>query len=261
MPEGTTRQEGVAAQGETSTVSDSQYEQVFQGINTVRRTQQVREQLLAAIGRGDFKPGDALPSERALAEIFDVSRVSVREAIRSLEAIGLLEVQHGRGCFVIDRQETRRTTSSWLDLYRNEALNLLEVRGAIDQMAAEAAATRAKPEALARVQEAHQRYLEGAADPATTLEQLVALDIAFHDSIGEASGNILTAHLLHDLNAHLNESRRESMTPSGRPQASGQEHAEILEAILARKPAEARISAARHVEAVRKIIEADSDDT
>jgi DNA-binding FadR family transcriptional regulator len=55
-------------------------------LSTVSRTQQVRDQLEAAIERGDYKPGERLPSERELVELLGVSRVSVREAIRSLEA-------------------------------------------------------------------------------------------------------------------------------------------------------------------------------
>lgn len=242
-----------------ATVDKSQYKGVFQGIEAVHRTEQVRKQLMSAIERGDFKPGDALPSERALTEIFKVSRVSVREAIRSLQAIGVLEVQHGRGCFVVDRQEGGRPTGGWLDLYRNEALDLLEVRGAIDQVAAERAAREGDSEAIDRIEQAHSRYVEAAADPETPVERLVELDIAFHDSIGDASGNALAAHFLQDLNTYLNESRRIAMFPEGRAQVSGDEHSGIMKAIRDRKPLEAKAAAARHVEAVRAIMESESE--
>lgn len=242
-----------------ATADKSQYEGVFQGIEAVHRTEQVRQQLLGAIERGDFKPGDALPSERTLTEIFEVSRVSVREAIRSLQAIGVLEVQHGRGCFVVDRQEGGRPTGGWLDLYRNEALDLLEVRGAIDQVAAERAAREHDSEAIDRIEQAHKRYVEAAADPATPVERLVELDIAFHESIGEASRNALAAHFLQDLNTYLNESRRIAMYPEGRSQVSGHEHAEIMEAIRNQRPLEAKAAAARHVEAVRTLLQNEAD--
>ncbi|HXF57299.1 MAG TPA: FCD domain-containing protein [Actinomycetota bacterium] len=235
--------------------ADPRYEGVFRGIGTIRRMEQVREQLLSAIERGDFKPGDVLPSERVLAELFDVSRVSVREAIRSLEAIGVLEVQHGRGTFVVDRQEGRRTPSRWLDLYRTQVLELLEVRGTIDQLVAEKAAERADEGAVEAVKAAHQRYLEAASDPSTPVDRLVELDIAFHNAIGEASGNQLAADLLQDLNTYLHESRKLVLAPSGRPAASGREHGRIVSAIAARDPEAARAAAARHVEAVRRLLE------
>lgn len=230
------------------------YEGIFKGIEAVHRTEQVREQLLSAIQRGDLKPGDALPSERALAEIFDVSRVSVREAIRSLEAIGLLKVEHGRGCFVLGAADGRRPTSSWLDLYRTEVMDLLEVRGAVDQVVAEGAARRADQTELSRVQSAHEAYAQAAADPQTPISTIVDLDIAFHEAVGRASGNALAAHLLQDLNSYLEESRRIVLSPEGRPTASGYEHKAIVEAIMAHRPDEARAAAARHVEAVRKLL-------
>src|SRR3972149_10633282 len=69
-------------------------------LRTIRRTErseEIRRQREAAIRAGDFGPGDRLPSERELVETFGVSRVSVREAIRSLETLGLVRVYQGRG--------------------------------------------------------------------------------------------------------------------------------------------------------------------
>src|SRR5919109_98344 len=82
----------------------------------VSRTRHVREQIEAAIDRGDYAPGDRLPSERELVELLGVSRVSVREAIRSLEALGRVDVQHGRGCFVATSRSDRYASSfaHWL---------------------------------------------------------------------------------------------------------------------------------------------------
>lgn len=233
---------------------DRSYDGVFRGIGTMRRVELVREQLLSAIERGDFKPGDVLPSERVLAELFDVSRVSVREAIRSLEAIGVLEVQHGRGTFVVDRDDPRRTPNRWLDLYRTELLELLEVRGTIDQLVAERAARHAGADAVAAVRTAHEQYLAAAESGEIALDELVELDIAFHNAIGAASGNRLAADLLRDLNDYLHESRRLAFQPRGRPAASAREHAAIVAAIEAGDPEGARRAAAAHVEAVRELL-------
>jgi len=68
--------------------------------STASRIQQVRDQLEAAIDRGDYQPGDRRPSERELVSLLGGSRVGIREAIRSLEALGRVEVRHGQGCFV-----------------------------------------------------------------------------------------------------------------------------------------------------------------
>lgn len=228
----------------------------MKAVSSARRTDHVREQLLLAIEHGDYKPGDALPSERTLSESLGVSRVSVREAILSLQAIGLVNVQQGRGTFVLDRSsgEHAGPYGRWLDMYRREALDLLDVRGAIDQMVAQRAAERADPEALARVKEAHEEFCAAVEDPTTPIQRLTQLDIAFHRSIGEASGNELASHLLHDLNSYLVESRRISLSPRDRVTASAAEHGAIV-AALTSDPAKARRAAREHVEHVRALLE------
>src|SRR5205814_1294850 len=75
-------------------------------IKRIQRSAAVRNQLEGAIRRGDYAAGERLPSECELVETFGVSRVSVREAIRSLEALGHVTVQHGRGVFVTDRRSS-----------------------------------------------------------------------------------------------------------------------------------------------------------
>jgi DNA-binding FadR family transcriptional regulator len=224
----------------------------FRSIERTPRSELVREQLEDAITRGDFKPGDALPSERELVGAFGVSRVSVREAIRSLEAVGLVEVFQGRGCFVAKGPTDSYVGpfARWLEVHRDEVLDLLKVRGALDELAAQSAAQRADTRSLARVQKAHEAFSRAIAIPDALLEHIVDLDIQFHLAIAEASGSKLMEHLLDDLNSHLHESRRIALSPKGRPQESADEHSLIVRALLDGKPAEARAAAARHLEAV-----------
>jgi GntR family transcriptional regulator, transcriptional repressor for pyruvate dehydrogenase complex len=231
----------------------SQSRGAFHSIERTPRSELVREQLEDAIMRGDFKPGDALPSERELVEAFGVSRVSVREAIRSLEAIGLVEVYQGRGCFVAKGPTDGYVGpfARWLEVHRDEVLDLLKVRGALDELAAESAAQRADTRSLARVRKAHEAFSRAIEKPDARLDHIVALDIEFHLAIAEASGSKLMRHLLDDLNSHLHESRRIALSPEGRPQQSADEHSVIVRAIVDGKPAEARVAAARHVESVK----------
>jgi len=228
----------------------------LQTIARVPRSQLVREQLREAIDRGDFGPGEALPSERELVETFQVSRVSVREAIRSLEAIGYVEVHQGRGSFVTKgpADEYIDAFARWLAVHKEEVMDLLKVRGALDELAAEGAAQRADESAMNRFRQAHDAFSSAAQEPEPKLDRLVQLDIAFHQAIAEASGSTLLIHLLQDLNQHLGESRKITLAPSGRPAKSAAEHAAIVRAINARRPAEAKRAVATHLAAVRTAV-------
>ncbi|HET8894230.1 MAG TPA: FadR/GntR family transcriptional regulator [Gaiellaceae bacterium] len=225
----------------------------FTGIKRVQRVQEVREQLEAAIERGDFKPGDKLPSERELVEMLGVSRITVREALRSLEAVGWVEVHHGRGCFVVERVDSyRQGFARWLAVHREELLELLRVRGALDGVAAETAAERRDPEALASLQDAHEAFANAAKQSADDLDLLCELDIAFHEAIAQASGSALVMRLLRELNRYLAESRMITLAPPGRPARSAREHAAIVEAIVQGRPRQARSAVVRHLAAVRE---------
>jgi len=218
---------------------------------TTSRTQQVREQLEAAIARGDYQPGDRLPSERELVELLGVSRVSVREAIRSLEAVGVVEVQHGRGCFVATSRSDQYATSfaHWLAVHRDEVLELLKVRGALDELAAELAANDgAGAEWAPRLRELNAAFR--ATDPAD-IDQLVACDVAFHAAVAEASGSPLLMDLLRELHETFNESRQATLQPAGRPADSAREHDAIIAAIERGDPRGARAAVAAHLASVR----------
>ncbi|MBA2272448.1 MAG: FadR family transcriptional regulator [Actinobacteria bacterium] len=225
----------------------------LQTIARVPRSQLVRDQLQKAIDSGDFGPGEALPSERELVEAFQVSRVSVREAIRSLEAIGYVEVHQGRGSFVTKGPNDGYVSAfaRWLALHKEEVMDLLKVRGALDELAAEGAAQGADESAIKRIQGAHDAFFSLAQEPDAKLDRLVQLDIAFHQAIAEASGSSLLMHLLQDLNQHLGESRKITLAPSGRPAKSAAEHTAIVQAINGRRPAEAKQAVATHLAAVR----------
>lgn len=218
----------------------------------VSRTQQVREQLQAAIESGHYRPGDRLPSERELVELLGVSRVSVREAIRSLEAIGLVEVHHGRGCFVSASRTDQYTSSfsHWLSVHREEVFELIKVRGALDELAAESAAAQGGAGAAPALRELNEAF-RAAGEAGADLAELVARDVAFHDAIAEASGSPLLADLLRELHETLNESRQATLAPAGRPAESAAEHDAIIDAVAAGDGPAARAAVARHIDSVR----------
>jgi len=234
--------------------SGGKRESPLRAIKRTQRNEEVRLQIEQAIRRGDFGPGERLPSERELVETFGVSRVSVREAIRSLEALGLVRVYQGRGAFVTDRRSgLGEPMARWLDVHRDEVLELLAVRGALDEQAAAAAVEHADDAGLAAVTAAHHAFTDAVAHGASK-EELVALDVDLHVAIADASGNRLLYDLLSDLHHYLAESRYLAFAPKGRPESSAAEHAEIVAALVDRDAAAARAATARHIAAVRDVV-------
>lgn len=225
----------------------------LRSVQHVSPTQQVREQLLTAIERGDFAPGAMLPSERALCATFGVSRVSVREAIAGLEAMGLITVQQGRGAFVREGVAGRYggPFGKYLQLHRAELVELLKVRGALDELTAEEAALHGSAADLAKVVEACQRFSTAVETNPQDLAKLAEFDVAFHMSIAEAAGGELLPKLVRELNELLEESRRITLGLSGQPLRSAQQHQAIADAILNGDAAAARRAANLHVAAVR----------
>jgi DNA-binding FadR family transcriptional regulator len=216
----------------------------------------VRDQLLAAIHGGAYPIGSKLPSERELTELFGVSRVSVREGIRSLEAMGLVEVRHGNGCYV--RSVTPHATADlaqWLGTHRDEVLEMMTVRGALDEVAATQAAANGSAPALQLIVAAHDAFVaEANRAGGARFGDLARLDIAFHVAIAEASHSRLLTDLLSELHTHLTEARRLGFESVGRSALAVQEHESIVHAILAHDVASARAAVSRHMDHVSDVL-------
>lgn len=219
------------------------------------RADHVRDQLAEAIKNGVYPVGAKLPSERELTEMLGVSRVSIREGMRSLEAVGLVEVRHGNGYFVT---ATVRSTSSdmikWLGEHRAEVMDMMLVRGALDELAAGEAAVRADGEQRTAIRRAHEAFVAAVGAEEAELDVLAKLDIAFHLAIAEASGSSLLIDLLGELHQHLREARSVGFTPAGRLDLSVAEHQAIFDAVAAGDAPAARAAAAVHIARVRELL-------
>ena len=112
-------------------------------VDSVRVFEQVAEQLRRLIIEGHLEPGDQLPSELQLSQALEVSRASVREALRLLESTGLIEVRTGAGTFVAPPRVSFTTTGDaveWLVKRRDSLMHLLEVRESVEGLTAALAA-------------------------------------------------------------------------------------------------------------------------
>lgn len=205
---------------------------------------EIREQLVAAIESGQLQVNDRLPSEAELSRAFGVSRPIVREALRSLQALGLTESHTGRGTFVASA-----STKIPLAFGQYTSSELNEVRRCLEVPAAGQAARRAKPADLAELRQILQEV-----DQVASPDGAIRLDGQFHCAISRASGNSLFVRLVSDLRELLQEqSHALSMLP-GRSERADREHRQILAAIERGDPAAAEKAMLAHLDAVERAV-------
>src|SRR5438876_9994891 len=221
-------------------------------IKSTRIYQEIVRQVKAMIAEGRLKSGDQLPPERDLAEKFVVSRTSVREALRALESLGLVEIRPGEGTFV--REVSVESLIEPLALVmasQREAIGeLFEARRMIEPALAALAARRATPEELHEM----ERILEEQAKAVAAGNTGLAQDAAFHAAIGVAAHNAAITRIAHAIMDLLTQSREESLNTPGRPQRSHQDHCRILRAIRAHDERAAHQAMLDHLAAVESLV-------
>ena len=202
-------------------------------------------QLRELIAQGRIKPGDRLPPERELAELFRASRNSVRDALRVLEQMGLIESRQGDGTYVrsVSPEELTEPLALLLLQSRNQMRELWEVRRLLEPAVAEFAAARATEEELAEmasILEAQRRKVEAGF---LALEE----DTAFHELIAQAARNTVILRVMDTLVDLLRQSRERSLQRGDRPVLSLRGHLRILEALRRRDPQGARSAMLQHL--------------
>lgn len=199
-----------------------------------------------------LKPGDKLPPERQLAEMFAVSRSSIREAIRKLELTGLVEARQGLGTVVCERSHDAVVNPLTAILMQKRKLvaELLDVRKMIEPPLAARAALHASPEEVAEMEGILQRQQERMARGDLAIEE----DAEFHYAIALAADNSVVLKVLDVLMDLLRDTRERSLQVEGRPQRSMAGHREVLDAIQRQDAAGAEAAMRRHIESIEKIV-------
>ncbi len=207
----------------------------------------VADRLLALIAARRLQPGDPIPAERELVESYRVGRSSVREALRMLESRGLIEAR-GNGSFAVSefRSSLGESLGLLLSVDETDARELFEVRRILESETAALAAERREPEHLVRMAAAIEEMEKGLDNE----QSYIAADLSFHLIIAEASGNRLASHLMHAIRGQMQEALGTAFLVPGGPQRSVFQHREILEAIEARRPDEARLVMHAHIQRV-----------
>jgi GntR family transcriptional repressor for pyruvate dehydrogenase complex len=222
---------------------------VFQPIERQKVYEQIADQLLGQIARRQLNPGDVLPPERELTQLYRAGRSSVREALRILESKGLIE-SRGNGTFTV--APYRNPLDSSLDLLvaveEADYGELFEVRRILEAEAAAQAAKRRTREDLRAMVAA----LEGMEEGLASEQQFIDADLRFHLSVAEATRNRVLVHLMNAVRALLLRSLASSYHIPGSPERAVEMHRKILGAIEAQDEDEARDLMRDHVVRVER---------
>lgn len=216
----------------------------------LRVSDSVAAQLTQLITKGVYAVGEKLPAERVLAEEFGVSRSSMREAIRGVEASGLVSSSHGVGVFVISNTVGAQGHNDLLVFDDFTVPELFEVRRMIERDSAGWAAQRITPTVAAAL----ESIIEQCADPDLSDEEFVQLDIKLHQTIAKASRNDLLATIYGSLEPMMLKYSLRVISLPGRREGSHAGHGKIVDAIVAGRVREARDAAVAHIRDVERDI-------
>jgi GntR family transcriptional repressor for pyruvate dehydrogenase complex len=224
----------------------------FQEIPSNKTYKQIVEQIISMVQSGELKSGDKLPGEREISQMLGASRASIREAFRSLEILGILEVRQGGGTYM-----TRFSIAPFLNAIAPLFLQDVDVMGdmmdfriLLEGEAVKAAAEHASDETVAGMQKALEVMAGGDTQAA---EQA---DIDFHMSIFSATGNRVFMLAGECLSYILYISIHTSRTALTHDKAIArrwlEEHTGIFEAVRNHEPEAAQQRLRAHLTGVRK---------
>ena len=207
----------------------------------------IKEMILS----GELRPGDRLPPEKALSESLGLSRSSMREAIKALEVIRVLDVRRGDGTYVtsLEPRLLLEAMSFFVDLQDDSSvLELFAVRRILEPAAAALAATHHTADDIADL-----RAQLASVDEWSSVEDLVAHDLSFHGAIAGAAGNAYLSSLIESLSSHTVRARiwRGLTQENSVPRTLGEHHA-IVDALERGDAALARALTIVHISGVEQ---------
>lgn len=194
---------------------------------------------------GLFLPGEMLPSQRELAVTLGISRASLREAISTLEALGLVRSQPGKGVLVTAGQP-RPAGELPSGPAAHSPQQVFQLRAIVEPAAAALTASRGEPDGLARLQ-AIQQQMEAALQK-LDLVGAAEHDLAFHMEIARLSGNEPLATVIQQFEQPIAHSLRLPFADRGHIWDTADEHRAVLDAILRQDPATAQAAMFDHLQ-------------
>lgn len=211
------------------------------------------ERISAMIRTGELVPGNRLPPERKLAEMFGVSRNSLRQAFQALAERGIIESRQGDGTYLLTAIETPLTSDAIADAISEQSgllHEIVEFRRIVEPQLTALAARRITPEALDRLKIVvcdQQRALTAGRDAD-------GFDAEFHQLLAESAGNRVLSKVMAAIQSIVNESRSIWLQSSERRLASVEGHLRIIDALEARDTETARLAMRDHIAEIEQHI-------
>jgi GntR family transcriptional repressor for pyruvate dehydrogenase complex len=209
-------------------------------------SEQVAHQILDLISSKQLEVGKRLPSIEELSSYLGVSRTSIREAIKLLDAWGVVTVRHGVGTFVTGMNPDALTIPLKVSAEREEEAiwKLHQLREALEPYIAAKAAENATHDHIKTMQDALRRMEESLDKP----EEFIEADLDFHTALAEATGNEIFLVIIHPVIDLLQDARRIAISTAGSGRRAQSYHRLIFEHIKAGKPEEAEKAMKSHLD-------------
>ena len=222
----------------------------MESISRVPIVQQVEERIRELIQEEQYQPGKKLPPEMELCQRLGVGRGTVREAFRLLQAKGVVEIKPGRGAFVAENPAERDIGAiDWLVENERELRDSIEIRTALEPMAARRMAERCNTEDIRRLENIHRSFLSAIQEGDAAM--IGRLDEQFHSAIVESSGNALMIEINSHVCQGMQTFRSKTFQVEQNVKNAVMPHSNIMNAILARDAAQAEREMRAHLDKVR----------
>lgn len=218
-----------------------------------RLYKKIIQSIMSFIEENNMKPGERLPSERALAELLDVSRTTVKEAVSVLEANGIVHIRQGVGIFLAasNSEQFQKEISEILVNQKGRFQEMIELRQAIEGDAAYYAAERITPMQKEKLTKAYEELILAESAGRTTITE----DLNFHLSISEASNNNLLFEVMKLISSRMEvfliQNRAKMVEGTEQIKNVTNEHSQIYDSIINGEPDLAKQAMWDHLHSIK----------
>lgn len=210
----------------------------FKSINRPSVVEEIFEAFKQKLIIGELLPGDKLPSETQLIEQLGVGRTALREAMKMLSALGVVDVRQGDGSYIVDEPFSASLNPLVFALLLEVGMNqdLLELRTLLEVGYCQLAAEKATPEDISRIENAAEKFEKLINSPEKDIELLTKADLEFHYKIMDATKNPLVIRISRTVEEIFFSSIRNTISKIEGQQWGVEGHRNILEAIKNNNP-------------------------